>query len=88
MHLAMHLEDLKDAAALALAQLQQDGDGMATLLNDRRAKTGKPMHDEGLIIGLCGLAVAIAENLAEEWDQSAKSILQGAALGFARREDS
>jgi hypothetical protein len=81
----MHLEDLRDATALALAQLREDGDGMATLMNDRQAKTGKPMHDLGLIAGLCGLAVALAEYLAEEWDQSAESILQGAALGFAKR---
>jgi hypothetical protein len=81
----MHLEDLRDATALALAQLREDRDGMATLISDRQAKTGEPMHDRGLIVSLCGLVVALAENLAEEWDQSAESILQGAALGFAKR---
>jgi hypothetical protein len=81
----MHPEDLRDATALALAQLREDQRGMARLIIDRQAKTGKPMDDLGLIIGLCGLAVALAENLAEEWDQSAESILEGAALGFGKR---
>lgn len=81
----MEREDLKDATALALAQLHKDYDGQAVLMNDRQAKTGKPTHDTRLVVGLCGLTVALAENLAKEWEQSAESILQGAALEIARR---